>query len=52
MMMWCKHSKRFREDREAMRIADRYGMTAAYKVARRHGLSPHEALEDWDIRLN
>ena len=31
-----------------MRIADRYGMTYDYKVARRH-LTPIEALEDWDL---
>ena len=32
-----------------MRIADRYGLTFAYKVARRHGLSPVEALDEWDM---
>ena len=32
-----------------MRIADRYGMTYDYKVARRHHLTPIEALEDWDL---
>lgn len=37
------------QDRIAMRIAARYGMTQAYKTARRHGLSPTEALEDWDM---
>ena len=40
----------FREDREAMRIADRYGLTEEYKTARRHRLTPQEALEDWDIK--
>ena len=40
----------FREDREAMRIADRYGLTEEYKTARRHRLTPREALEDWDIK--
>lgn len=37
------------QDRIAMCIAARYGMTQAYKTARRHGLSPTEALEDWDL---
>ena len=39
----------FHQDRQAMRIADRYGMTHAYKVSRRNNLSPIEALEDWDL---
>lgn len=39
----------FHQDRIAMRIADRYGMTYDYKVARRHHLTPLEALEDWDL---
>ena len=33
----------------ALRIADRYGLTFEYKVARRHGLSPVEALDEWDM---
>lgn len=44
-----RHSKFFHQDRIAMRIADRYGMTHEYKMARRHRLSPLEALEDWDL---
>ena len=36
-------------DRIAMRIADRRGMTCEYKTARRHHLTPIEALEDWDL---
>ena len=44
-----KHSKHYHQDRIAMRIADRYGMTHEYKTARRHRLSPLEALEDWDL---
>ena len=32
-----------------MRIADRYDMVEDYKVARRKGYTPVEALEDWDI---
>ena len=38
-------------DRIAMRIADRMGMTCEYKTARRHHLTPIEALEDWDLMM-
>lgn len=44
-----RRNKYFHQDRIAMRIADRYGMTYDYKVARRHHLTPLEALEDWDL---
>ena len=44
-----RRNKHFHQDRIAMRIADRYGMTYDYKVARRHHLTPLEALEDWDL---
>lgn len=39
----------FHQDRIAMSIADRYGLTHEYKTARRHRLTPIEALEDWDM---
>ena len=39
----------YHQDRLAMRIADRNGMTHEYKTARRHGLNPVDALEDWDL---
>ena len=39
----------FREDLRAMRIADRYGLVEEYKTARRHGMRPLEALEEWDM---
>jgi len=42
-------NKYITQDRIAMRIADRYGMTREYKIARRHHLTPLEALEDWDL---
>lgn len=42
-------NKYIAQDRIAMRIADRYGMTHEYKTARRHHLTPLEALEDWDL---
>lgn len=38
-----------RQDRIAMRIAARHNMTADYKAARRAGLKPLEALDDWDL---
>jgi hypothetical protein len=44
-----KRNKFFHQDRIAMRIAARYGMTYEYKLARRHRLNPVEALEDWDL---
>ncbi len=42
-------SKRRRQDRKALRIADRYGLTEDYKTARRKGLSPQAALEGFDL---
>ena len=44
-------NKYITQDRIAMRIAARYGMTKEYKTARRHRLTPLEALEDWDMLL-
>ena len=32
-----------------MRIAARYGLTREYLTARSQGLTPIEALEDWDM---
>ena len=39
----------FTQDRRAMRIADRYGLTYEYKKSRRCGDTPIEALEEWDL---
>ena len=44
-----KRKRFFHQDRIAMRIAARYGMTYEYKLARRNRLNPVEALEDWDL---
>ena len=44
-----KRNRFFHQDRIAMRIAARYGMTYEYKLARRNHLDPVEALEDWDL---
>ena len=37
------------QDRIAMQIAARHGMTQEYKTARRQNMRPLEALEDWDL---
>ena len=37
------------QDRIAMQIATRHGMTQEYKTARRQNMRPLEALEDWDL---
>lgn len=37
------------QDRLAMQIAARYGMTKEYKEARRQNVRPLQALEDWDL---
>lgn len=42
-------NKYFTQDRIALRIAARSGMTQEYKDARRHNMRPLEALEDWDL---
>lgn len=44
-----RRNRHIAQDRIAMRIAARYGMTYDYKTARRNGLDPLEALEDWDL---
>ena len=37
------------QDRIALRVAARSGMTHEYKTARRHNMRPLQALEDWDL---
>lgn len=49
--MMKRKNKMLLQDRIAMCIADRYGLTREYKMARRNGLNPIEALEDWDMIL-
>jgi hypothetical protein len=44
-----RKNKNYRHDRIALYIASRYSMTREYKEARQHGLSPIEALEEWDL---
>lgn len=40
---------RRKQDRIAREIASRYNMLDDYEAARRYGLSPLEALEEWDL---
>ena len=47
--MFNINNKYKQQDTIAMKIAQRYGLTSEYKAARSHGLSPIEALEDWDM---
>ena len=37
------------QDRLALQIAAKYGMTKEYKMARRQNMRPLEALEEWDL---
>ena len=46
MCLFLKHRK---QDRIAREIAASHDMLADYKAARRDGLSPIEALEEWDL---
>ena len=49
-MKHCRRKNKYlHQDRMAMLIADRYDMVEDYKVARRKGYTPLEALEDWDL---
>ena len=41
--------KTFHQDRLAMKKADKYNLTWEYKTARRQGLSPWEAMCEWDL---
>ena len=49
MNLFRRKTKYLHQDRIALRIADRYGLVNEYKEARRHRLSPIEALDDWDL---
>ena len=39
----------YRQHRLARKIAAAHGLLAEYEAARRFGLSPIEALNDWDM---
>ena len=51
MIRLFRHKRRgdYAQDRQALRIAARHGLTQEYKDARREGLSPQEALDEWDL---
>lgn len=50
MMSFLKEYRiRKKQDRLARKIAARYGRTAEYEAARKEGVSPLEALKDWDM---
>lgn len=42
---------RHSEDRIALQIAERYGLGEGYIRSRKQGMSPREALEDWDLEF-
>ena len=44
-----KQGSFYHQDRIAMRLAARFGLTCEYKQARRHRLTPVAALEEWDM---
>ena len=46
-MCLFKHYRK--QERIARQIAEKYDMLSDYLAARRAGLSPIEALEDWDL---
>ena len=49
-LYWTIFSKEYRRlDKVAYSIAARYNLTKPYKMARRFGLNPIEALEDNDL---
>ena len=52
MKKFWKRNRYFHADRIAMRIAARYDMTLEYKMSRRQGMCPIDALDDWDLLTN
>ncbi len=44
-----RRNRFYHQDRIALRLADRFGLTDEYKLARRQRLTPIEALEEWDL---
>lgn len=45
----CGFFKYRKQDKKAREIATKYGMLADYRAARRQGLSPIDALEEFDL---
>lgn len=47
--MLFNFKRRRKQERLARQIAERHHLLADYRAARRAGLSPIEALEEWDL---
>ena len=45
----CLFNRRRKQERIARQIAGKHDMLSDYRAARRAGLSPIEALEEWDL---
>ena len=45
----CFFFHRRKQERIARQIAEKYDMLHSYRTARHAGLSPIEALEEWDL---
>ena len=45
-------NKHHSEDRIALQIAEQYGVGEGYIRSRKQGMSPREALEDWDLDVS
>ena len=39
-------------DKKASRLAEKYGLHHEYREARRRGMNPYEAMEDWNLPLS
>lgn len=48
-LLWRRVTRRRRHERLARQIAAQHGMLDDYRAARRSGLSPIQALEEWDL---
>ncbi|MCR4995192.1 MAG: hypothetical protein K6A32_07480 [Bacteroidales bacterium] len=51
MRLFCRN-KHASEDSIAFQIAEQYGVGEGYIRSRKQGMSPREALEDWDIDVS
>lgn len=48
-LLWQRVTRYRRHERLARQIAAQHGMLDDYRAARRSGLSPIQALEEWDL---
>lgn len=46
-----KHFKSYTKDLQFMYIASTYNMVDEYKISRRHGRNPYQAMIEWDLPL-